>query len=197
MAGSALLRVVGFAVLAALGVPGSGTAQQASWQVERGEVRVVCPLTVGGSFAATTTVLTGQVAAADAGALTGMLEVDLTTLDTGIGLRNTHLRDNYLEVGRGVGFARATLSGIALGGRDPRTAEGDAAFTATLRLHGVERPVAGEAELTRTAGGVEVVARFPLVLSDHGIPPPRYLGVGVRDQVRVEVRFVAVEVPGS
>ena len=32
---------------------------------------------------------------------TDSFSVDLRTLDTGIGLRNAHLRDNYLEVSRG------------------------------------------------------------------------------------------------
>ena len=167
-------------------------AQETSWRIMSGEVRVLCPLTVGGSFAATTTVLNGVVVADASGRLRGAIEVDLTMLDTGIELRNTHLRDTYLEVDRNQGFARAVLSAIALDGADPRTFEGETAFSATLRLHGVERSVSGVAELARTPDGIEVVARFPVDLPDHAIQSPRYLGVGVRDQVQAEVRFLAV-----
>ena len=172
-------------------------AQEASWRVVTGEVRVVCPLTVGGSFAATTTAVEGAVSVDTAGGLQGAIEVDLTTLDTGIGLRNTHLRDNYLEVDRGPDFARAVLSAITLDGEDPRTFEGETVFNAMFLVHGVEHPVSGVAELDRTLDDVEVVARFQVSLADHAIQAPRYLGVGVRDQVRVEVRFTAREEPGS
>lgn len=196
LTGSMVRGALPWALMAlALSLPAE--TQEASWRVAGGEVRVLCPLTVGGSFAATTTALKGAVAADASGRLRGTLEVDLTTLDTGIGLRNTHLRDTYLEVDRGPDFARAVLSAIALDGADPRTLEGETAFNAIFRVHGVERPVSGVAELTRTQDGIGVVARFPVALPDHAIQAPRYLGVGVRDQVRVEVRFIALEGPGS
>ena len=38
---------------------------------------------------------------------------------------------------------------------------------------------------------MKVDATFPVQLPDFGIPEPRYLGVGVRDQVQVRARFVA------
>ena len=190
---SPLVRDVVPWALAALALSLPAEAQETSWHIMSGEVRVMCPLTVGGNFSATTTVIEGVVAADASGRLRGALEIDLATLDTGIELRNTHLRDTYLEVDRGQNFARAVLSAIALDGADPRTFEGETAFRATLRLHGVERPVSGVAELSRTPDGIGVVARFPVALSDHAIQAPRYLGVGVRDQVRVEVRFMAVK----
>jgi hypothetical protein len=124
------------------------------------------------------------------GRLQGELTVDLATLDTGIGLRNSHMRDNYLEVGRGEGFSRAVLKNIVVGG-DVATLSGRTSFTATLLVHGVERPVRGDARLSRDAGGVRVEASFPVVLAEHEIAKPRYLGVGVRDQVQVRVRFEA------
>ena len=177
-------------VVLALSLPAE--AQETSWRIMSGEVRVLCPLTVGGSFDATTTVLEGAVAVDASGRLTGALSVDLATLDTGIVLRDTHLRDTYLEVDRGQNFAHAVLSGIALDGADPRMFEGETAFSATLRLHGVERPVSGVAELIRTPDGIGVVAHFPIALQDHAIQSPRYLGVGVSDQLQAEVRFLAV-----
>jgi hypothetical protein len=167
-------------------------AAQAGWTVVSGDVTVLCPLTVGGSFEATSSALSGQLSAdpSQPGRLQGRLAVDLSTLDSGIGLRNTHMRDNYLEVGKGEGFRHAVLKDIVLTG-DPATLSGETAFTATLLVHGVERPVRGDARLTRTGDGVRVEASFPVVLPDHEIPKPRYLGVGVRDQVQVKVRFQA------
>lgn len=165
---------------------------QGGWSVAAGDVTVVCPLTVGGSFEAKSPALSGRLAAdpSNPGRLQGELAVDLATLDTGISLRNTHMRDNYLEVGRGEGFSRAVLKDIVLAG-DAATAGGSATFTATLLVHGVERPVRGDARVSRNGDRVRVDASFPVVLADHQISKPRYLGVGVRDQVQVKVRFEA------
>ncbi len=117
--------------------------------------------------------------------------MDLTTLDTGIGLRNTHMRDKYLEVGKGDGYTQAVLSDITLAEGDPATFEGKTNFTGTLTLHGQRKPIKGEARLQRRGSAVAVEATFPVVLQDFGIAKPRYLGVGVRDEVQVHVRFTA------
>ena len=168
------------------------TAVTAStWRVEQGDIRVICPMTIGGSFEAKTTALSGSVTAGAAGrrGFDGSLAVDLRTLDTGIGLRNEHLRENYLEVGRGPRFDTATLSEIELNGLDPNAPEGTGSFTGLLTVHGVTHAVTGLVEVRRSSAGLRVKASFPVALPDYGIPKPRYLGIGVKDTVRVEVAF--------
>jgi YceI-like domain len=155
-------------------------------------VRVLCPLTIGGSFEARTEAIQGTVTlGASAVVFGGDLSVDLDTLDTGIGLRNEHLRRRYLEVERGPGFDHAILSGISLGEGDPRGLQGKAHFTGTLLVHGTKRPVAGQATVHREGSTIRVVASFPVTVSEFGIEKPRYLGVGVKDQVNVTVSLVA------
>jgi hypothetical protein len=149
-------------------------------------------MTVGGSFEAKTGAIRGTVTLGAPGAtLGGDLSVDLATLDTGIGLRNEHLRDRYLEVGRGEGFDRAVLSEIRLGVADPRGFEGKTTFTGTFLLHGTKNPVAGQATVRREGKAVRVEASFPVTVSAFGIAKPQYLGVGVRDQVTVAVSLLA------
>jgi polyisoprenoid-binding protein YceI len=164
-----------------------------TWRVERGDVRVICPMTVGGSFEATTNALGGSLTARADGssALDGSLTVDLRTLDTGIGLRNQHLRENYLEVGNGPGFDKATLSEVRVNGFRPEAPEGTRSFTGLLTVHGVTQAVSGTVDLRQTSSGLRVRASFSVVLADHRIPTPRYLGIGVKDVVRVEVAFAA------
>ena len=164
------------------------------WRLTSGNVRVRCRLTVGGSFDAATPAISGTLRRAGPDAsYAGALRVDLVPLDTGIELRNAHLRDNYLEVARGEQFRYAALTGIALADPlPPGTARHETAFSGTLLLHGVEQTVAGEAELSRRDAGIRVQAAFSLSLEAFDIPPPRYLGVGVRDEVRVRVTFDAV-----
>ena len=170
--------------------PPEAHAQSAAWRVGSGEVVVVCPLTVGGSFEAKTSSVSGQLAVdpAQPSRLTGELAVDLKTLDTGIGLRNTHMRENYLEVAKGDGFDRAVLSEIVLKG-EAATVTGATTFTATLLVHGARKPVSGQANISRNGADVRIDASFLVSLADFGIPEPRYLGVGVKDQVQVKVKF--------
>jgi hypothetical protein len=64
------------------------------YKVAGGDVAVVCPLTVGGSFEAKTKNLSGDLAPASGqpGAVGGTLRVDLQTLETGIRMRDYHLK---------------------------------------------------------------------------------------------------------
>lgn len=176
------------APLLALALAASSPAIAAD--VSHGDVRVVCPMTVGGSFEAKTTALSGSLSPAGPNELT----VDLRSLDTGIGLRNDHLRESYLEVAKGEGFDKAVLSGIAIAAPDPAAFQGRTTFTGTLRLHGVAKPVAGSVEVRRQGASLRVTASFPVGLTEFGIAEPRYLGVGVKDEVRVNVTLsVAAE----
>jgi polyisoprenoid-binding protein YceI len=186
-------------VLASFGLAAPAPAGE-SWTLASGDVRVRCRLTVGGSFDVVTSAISGTLGreAPEAPGFSGALRVDLTGLDSGISLRDRHLRETYLEVERGAAFREAILTDIRL--EDPLPAGGgdhETAFSGTLSLHGVERAVEGEAGLRRRAGSVRVEARFSLSLADFEIPPPRYLGVGVRDRVRVEVTFEAVVEPSG
>ena len=128
-----------------LGSPRASRAQApAAWQAADGEIAVLCPLTVGGSFEARTTAVAGRLAIdqSQPGALTGELQVDLQTLDTGIGLRNTHLREKYLEVGKGDGLRSRRAVGDRRRGRGSRRpAPGKGTFKGMLALHGTRKPV--------------------------------------------------------
>lgn len=162
-----------------------------TWRVGQGDVRVICPMTIGGSFEAKTSSLIGSVITRASGSptLDGSLAVDLRTLDTGIGLRNEHLREKYLEVNKGAGFETATLSAIDLTGLSPIAPAGKGSFSGLLTVHGVSKTVTGAVEIRRAGGGLRVQASFRLDLPDYGIAKPRYLGVGVTDTVQVEVAF--------
>lgn len=181
--------------LAALTLTGTHAAAAAeSWSVSSGDVEVRCRLTVGGSFNVATTALSGtlQRSTLDGADYAGELRVDLATLDSGIELRNSHLRGTYLELERGPDFQHAVLSGIVLDDPLPDGAgRHDADFSGTLSLHGMERPIEGEVELRRGDGQMRVEATFSISLEAFDIPPPRYLGVGVRDTVEVTVAFDA------
>ena len=163
------------------------------YRVADGQVVVVCPLTVGGSFEAKTQSVSGEVAVAPqpGGPLGGAISVDLQTLQTGIGLRDRHMRDNYLEVGKGPDFSKATLEGIQI-----EKLNGKSTFRGTLVLHGERRPVTGSAEVQQQGdGGYRVQAEFPVRVTDFNIAKPTYLGVGVQEEVKIKIALTAVPAP--
>ncbi len=193
------LAVAGLVALLATtqsAAPAAAGAQTPVLRIASGDLVVVCPLTVGGSFEARSRSVAGELSvdSAQPSRLLGTIEVDLETLDTGIALRNTHMRDNYLEVGKGDGFDRAVLSEIVVKG-DASTVTGATTFTGTLLVHGTRKPVSGQVRIARTAADVRVDARFYVNLPDFGIPKPRYLGVGVKDQVQVQVKVTFGSAP--
>jgi polyisoprenoid-binding protein YceI len=188
--------LLALAVAAALPVAGRA-AEMPAYRIVRGEVRVLCPLTVGGSFEAVTSSLSGilEVAALRPAVLQGDLTVDLSRLDTGIALRNAHLRDKYLEVGKGGEFAAAVLSDVRLDKVEATTFHGQTSFTGMLLLHGTRKPVSGQADIRFEGSDVRVAASFPVRIDDYGIAPPRYLGVGVKNEVQVKVSLLITPAP--
>jgi polyisoprenoid-binding protein YceI len=173
-------------VLGVVGVVGIASPSRAAdaYKVSGAEVVVVCPLTVGGSFEARTKSVSGEVAAsaAEPGNLSGALRVDLQTLETGIAVRDRHMRDNYLEVEKGPEFAVATFDQIRV-----EKLHGKSTFKGTLLLHGQKQEVTGTADLQQRDGRIRVQAQFPIKVSAFQIPKPTYLGVGVRDEIQIKV----------
>jgi len=179
-------RKAAVALCAAVLLTTSARAQE-PLRVSGGEVTVICPLTVGGSFEAKTKNINGDLAVAgDNQSVKGALKVDLQTLETGIGLRDKHLKDNYLEVGKGPDFSEARLHDIRVERLDGKTP-----FRGVLTLHGQQREVRGTAHIKPDGNGYRMEATFPVKVSDFQIPEPTYLGVGVADEVTVKVNMNA------
>jgi polyisoprenoid-binding protein YceI len=188
-----MLGVVGLLAL----VASSGAAAEGpSWRIERGDVKILVPLKPGGAFTATTPSLSGTLTleGAKPAHLAGEVSMDLATIDTGISLRNQHLRENYLEVAKGDGFNKAVLSDIHLSEVGGEAFDGTTPFTGTLLLHGVKHPVTGTMEIHREGEGRRVRAEFPLILTDFAVTPPEYLGVGVGTKLLVRVSLTAIPV---
>ncbi len=119
------------------------------------------------------------------------VRVPLANLDTGIALRNKHMREKYLQV---QSYPNADLvvsrAALTLPGSDGET-RGEA--TGTMRLHGNARPVRFAYRAKRDGGGYKVTGSVHLDMNDFGIEVPRYLGVTVKPDVDVNVAFSAVE----
>ena len=175
----------GVALLVSALAPTAARADDAL-TVTSAQVTVNCPLTIGGSFDAKTSALTGSITPDSSGAVKGTFAVDLIKLETGISLRDRHLRNNYLEVQKGAEFAVAKFDNIKI-----QKLSGKTTFSGTMTLHGQQHDVSGSAELQQDGKGYKVDATFPLKISAFQIPEPTYLGVGVSDEISIHVVLTA------
>lgn len=119
------------------------------------------------------------------------LEVDLASIDTGIGLRNRHMRDNYLEVEQ-YPFAsyRGSIVSVARGPGD--------AFRVTTRgemaIHGVTRPMEIPCNVTSEGRRYRVRCSFQVLLSDHQIEIPSIMFLKLANEIRLELDFAMAPV---
>lgn len=123
------------------------------------------------------------------------IEVDLADLDTGIGIRNKHMRNNHLETDE---YPKAIFRGgrilepssRALGS-EPVTLQ----LAGTFELHGVTRDVTVDAEITQNEdGSIHVVSRFEVKLSDYEISRPKFLMLKLDEVQKITVDITAAPV---
>jgi polyisoprenoid-binding protein YceI len=116
-----------------------------------------------------------------------VVEVPLDNLTTGIALRDRHMKEKYLEVGKfpsaTLTVARAALKVPAAGG----TLEAD--VPARVILHGQSRPVTVHYAASADTTGVAVDGKFHVKMDEFGIAVPTYLGVTVKPDVDVSAKF--------
>jgi polyisoprenoid-binding protein YceI len=120
-------------------------------------------------------------------------EVDLASLDTGIGLRNRHMRNNYLEVEQ---YPYATF-----GGRIESVASSDGGrfniiAAGTVAIHGTERQLRLPCDIVENGEGYRASCSFQILLSDFDIKIPRIMFLKLADEIRIELDF-AVEPAAS
>ena len=171
---STLLRVLLTTVTMAAPVP--WRAEQiapVSWRIEQADVRVTCPLTIGGSFDARRPRpqwvghrQLPRIAAVRRHALgrpshprhRDRPAERASTREISRGRQGLRVRCRNAHEHRAVGL-------------ESDAPEGKGAFTASLTLHGVTKAVTGSVDVRRAnTGGLRVKALFPVTLSDYSIP---------------------------
>jgi len=184
-----------FAALVALPLL-APSAEAATWRVDPEadgtQLRFHSEATLE-SFGGTTSALSGEITfdPADLETLNATITADLRELDTGIGLRNRHMRDNVLHTDE-YPMAVFTVETCDVATWDPATPL-EARVTGAMTVHGVEQRLEADLTVVRDADGrLEVTATFPIRLTDFGMKRPKMLMMKVADVVDVEVRLVAV-----
>lgn len=113
----------------------------------------------------------------------GEFTFDLASLDTEIALRNEHMKEKYLEVGK---FPKATIRFTDVDAKE----SSKSTVSAELELHGVKKPIAMDAELKPEGDAKKANGTFKFKLTDFGIALPSHLGVTIADEVTVTIESV-------
>jgi polyisoprenoid-binding protein YceI len=120
-----------------------------------------------------------------------VVTVPLAKLTTGIGLRDTHMREKYLETDK---YPTAELSVPRLGVKFPADGETvDGSAPGTLTLHGKSQAVTFHYKAVRKGTSYEVKADFHINMNDFAITPPSYLGITVKPGVDISIAFRLLE----
>jgi polyisoprenoid-binding protein YceI len=112
------------------------------------------------------------------GKVFGKFEVDLRKFDSGIDLRNEHMRNKYLEVDK---YPKAKLT--LLPALMPKG--GYFNWKGDLTIRGVTNKVGGVAFVEDK----QIEAKFSINMSEFNIKKATYLGVGLDDKINIVVRL--------
>ncbi len=126
----------------------------------------------------------------DKKAVTGILKVDLTKLTTKIDLRDDHMKNKYMEVGK---YPEATLefTNLELPVEFSALTDKETAvpFKGKFTFHGKTSEVTGTANVSKKAKELTGHAEFIFKITDHLDTLPSWLGVKVAETVTVKTTF--------
>ena len=154
----------------------------------------------------TTTKISGTITAdpANTGASTATITVDLSALDTGISMRNEHMRgEKFLNTEK---FPTATFKTVSVSGAKSVAPNQpvELQLTGDFTLHGVTKRITvparvvviPENDMTKSSRGpgdwIHGTVTFPIKLTDYSITVPEKLMMKLANEVNVKVDFFAV-----
>ena len=100
--------------------------------------------------------------------------VDLNTIKTGIGLRDRHMRDNYLETKK---YPFAEFTGKMKSSPDLQEGQKmEVDVIGLFKIHGVEKEIEVKGHLTKIKPDqIQLEASFKVLLSDYNIDIPKVM----------------------
>ncbi len=117
-------------------------------------------------------------------------EVDLRTIDTGIGLRNRHMRDNYLETDKyPFTFFNGKISETKMNQEKISVmVEGE------IFIHGIKQKLKTQGEIFDFQDGYRITTNFDIKLSDFKIDIPKVMFLKLNEVIKLELEFFMKEI---
>ncbi len=120
-----------------------------------------------------------------------VITVPLANLTTGIGLRDHHMKEKYLEVQKFPSAVLTVARGALKWPANDREAVAD--IPGTMQLHGQTHPVTVHYEAKGDGSSLKATGSLRVDMNDFGIVVPSYLGVTVKPDVDVTASFRVTE----
>lgn len=116
-------------------------------------------------------------------------KVPLDTLDTGIALRDRHMKEKYLDTAKFPNVVLVVPRGTLKLPQAGQASEGQA--NGKLTLHGVTKEVPFTYKVQRTGDAHAVTGVLKFNFRDFGVEVPSYAGITVKPDIVVDVAFEA------
>ncbi len=118
-------------------------------------------------------------------------EVDLNSLDTGIGLRNRHMRENYLETDQyPITHFKGKIVSHTVQNDTLTSVEADG----NIFIHGIEKPLKVTGELIKKTNGYRIKSNFIVKLSDFQIDIPSIMFYKIDENMDLNLDFYVKEI---
>ena len=117
-------------------------------------------------------------------------EVDLRTVDTGIGLRNRHMREDYLETDK---YPMTNYKGKLVYVDKVSDAEYKVTIDGNMFIHGVTKPLKINGNLFPVENGYRVKAYFEILLTDYNVEIPKLMFMKISNTIKLVLDFYIKE----
>lgn len=117
-------------------------------------------------------------------------EVQLNTLETGIGLRDRHMKENYLHTNK---YPLASFKGEII--ESKKSSNGfDVVVKGEMSIHGKKVKLSVKGDLNNASNGYEVKCKFIVPLSDYNIEVPSLMFQKIDENMKLELKFYLTKV---
>ncbi len=124
--------------------------------------------------------------------ISGELAIDISTLDSGMSLRNKHMKEKYLEMDK---FPQAKLiikdQPLPNGWTPENKVVSSARLKAELEMHGERQPVDVDYRIDKD---FRISANFKIKITDYKVAIPSFMGVTVTEVIELKVDTLVKEI---
>lgn len=113
-------------------------------------------------------------------------EVNLDALDTGIGLRNRHMKENYLETFR---YPYAQLNGKVIDEEKISDNKSKVTVDGEMFIHGVAKKITVQGTIEKNKPSYRIQTDFIIKLSDYKIEIPSLMFMRISEDIKLVLDF--------
>lgn len=125
--------------------------------------------------------------------LQAILKVDLTIFETGMEMRDEHMKENYLQTDKAENkFAQLEIQNLNIPAEYWKNSkELNLDFSGDLTLHNVKKSIVGKISLSpyKENSPINTISELKVKLSEHKIDIPSFAGITVAEDVNITVKL--------